>query len=287
MEKIPIRSIKPAQKEPDLLGSLSIRNIQELLSEQDLIQELHRHDFFLILALKKGTGNHEIDFTPYEVCDNSIFFMRPGQVHKLFLKAGSSGYLMQFKPDFFYNDTREANQLLRKAGNQIHCRLDDLSFRKLQLMLENIFEEVNSKKENYQEVIKSYLNIFFIEHIRNHQNMDHLSKNSTTYEQERLEEFLALLETNITVNKQVSYYADMLNLSTFQLNSITKATLGKNSSELIDQNIILEARRYLLATSKQVNQIAYQLGYDDASYFIRFFKKHTGYSPEAFRNNFR
>ncbi|HEX8279287.1 MAG TPA: helix-turn-helix domain-containing protein [Segetibacter sp.] len=36
-----------------------------------------------------------------------------------------------------------------------------------------------------------------------------------------------------------------------------------------------------------MNQIADHLGYEDVSYFIRFFKKHTGYSPEAFRYNYR
>jgi AraC-like DNA-binding protein len=81
----------------------------------------------------------------------------------------------------------------------------------------------------------------------------------------------------------VSFYADLLNLSSYQLNAITKATLGKTCSELINEFIILEAKRTLLATSNQVNQIAYHLGYEDVSYFIRFFKKHTGYSPEAFR----
>jgi AraC-like DNA-binding protein len=103
----------------------------------------------------------------------------------------------------------------------------------------------------------------------------------------KLEKFLELLETHISTHKQVSHYAGMLNLSTYQLNAITKETLGKTCSQLIDDSLILEAKRYLLATSDQVNQIAYQLGYEDISYFIRFFKKHTRYSPEAFRQNFR
>jgi len=79
----------------------------------------------------------------------------------------------------------------------------------------------------------------------------------------------------------------MLNLSVYQLNAITKATLGKTCSEVINEHIILEAKRCLLATSNKIGQTAYRLGYEDISYFIRFFKKQTGYSPEAFRNNFR
>ncbi|MEO7768377.1 MAG: helix-turn-helix domain-containing protein, partial [Ferruginibacter sp.] len=101
----------------------------------------------------------------------------------------------------------------------------------------------------------------------------------------RLQNFLELLDTHITNIKQVSQYAGRLNLSTYQLNAITKATVGKPASALINEQIILEAKRYLLATPNQVKDIADYLGYEDISYFIRFFRKHTGYTPEAFRKN--
>lgn len=107
------------------------------------------------------------------------------------------------------------------------------------------------------------------------------------YSQEILEEFLALLEQHGAEHKKVSEYAEMLSLSTYQLNAITKANLGKTCSDLINEHMLLEAKRYLLATSGQVKEIAYQLGFDDISYFIRFFKKHTGLTPEAFRQNFK
>ena len=98
---------------------------------------------------------------------------------------------------------------------------------------------------------------------------------------------LELLETRISEIKNVSQYADLLNLSPYQLNAITKASVGKTVAQLIDEQIILEAKRYLLATPNQVKDIAWNLGYEDVSYFIRFFKKHTGHSPDAFRKNFR
>jgi AraC family transcriptional regulator, transcriptional activator of pobA len=79
----------------------------------------------------------------------------------------------------------------------------------------------------------------------------------------------------------------MLHLTPYQLNAITKATVGKTGSEVINEHIILESRRHLLATTNQINAIALQLGYEDVSYFIRFFKKHTGHSPESYRQNFR
>jgi AraC family transcriptional activator of pobA len=287
MENIPIRHIHKTQKEPNLSGSFSIRNIQELLEDKDMVQELHRHDFFYILVLRNGSGYHEIDFTQYEICNHSVFLMRPGQVHQLTLKAGSTGYLIHFKKDFFYSQNKLSQQLLRKVSHINFCNLDNNGFEKLYAILTYAFEEYCNKQEGYEEVIQSNLNIFFIELVRNRQNKKTFSNDSNAYTQEQLEKFLELLEANITKYKQVSQYADILNLTAFQLNAITKETLGKTCSELINEYIILESKRALLATSNQVNQIAYYLGYEDVSYFIRFFKKHTGHSPEAFRRNFK
>ncbi len=288
MKKIPVRKINTTQEDQNLSEGFDIRDIKDVLHGKDMNHELHRHDYFFILALKKGNGIHEIDFVPYKVDDYSIFFIRPGQVHQLHLKAGSTGYLMEFKPNFYYPQDKLSNQLLHKVSNKNLCQLDANKLKKLFSVLTDTFQEYSDKKEGYQEIIKANLSIFFIELVRHRKNNgDGNSNNLNLYEQERLEKLLELIEKHISNNKQVSQYADMLNLSTYQLNAITKITLGKTCSDVINEYIILESKRYLLATSNQVNQIAYHLGYEDVSYFIRFFKKHTGYSPETFRHSFK
>jgi len=286
MKIIPIRQIK-ASDEVNFSEVFKIRDLKSLLNGKDMVQELHRHDYFFVLVLKKGKGSHEIDFNSYKVCDNSIFFLRPGQVHQLSLKAGSSGYLMQFKTDFYYQNESSSRELLRKAGYMNFCRLDMIKVKKLFSVLDDIFQEYSDKQEGYKEVIKANLGIFFIELIRGQRNKKDPKDSNTMYSQERIEKLSELLEANINKNRQVSQYAKMMNLSVYQLNAITKEVLGKTCSELINEHIILESKRYLLATSNQVNQIAYSLGYEDISYFIRFFRKHTGYTPNLFRETFK
>lgn len=285
METIPVRHINATRKEPDLPGSFSIRDISDLLAGKDMVQEMHRHDFFYILALKRAAGNHDIDFTTYAVADNTVFFMRPGQVHQLVLKSGSTGYLMQFSDEFYFPGDKLSNQLLRRVSSIDHYQLNADSFQQLDAILGAVLREFSEKKECYETVIKANMGIFFIELIRQ-QSSDHSDKVSL-YTQERLEKFLELLETNVFTHKQVAQYAEMLNMSAYQLNAIAKVALGKTCSQIINGHIILEAKRCLLATSSQVSHIAYRLGYEDVSYFIRFFKKQTQYSPGAFRNNFR
>lgn len=285
METIPVRHINETIKEPDLSGNFSIRDISDVLAGKDMLQQLHRHDFFYVLILKKGIGHHEIDFTTYIVCDHSVFFMRPGQVHQLRLKAESTGYLIQFGNEFCFSNEKVSGQLLRKAGSLNYYQFNPDKFQKLQIILNDIFQEYISKRQQYQEAIKAYMDIFLIELVR--QQTSGISERHSLYSQEIMEKFSVLLERHAFEHKQVAQYAALLNLSMYQLNSIAKSTLGKTCSALINAYVILEAKRNLLATANQINQIAFHLGYEDVSYFIRFFKKHTGYSPEQFRQNLK
>ncbi|TPG44103.1 helix-turn-helix domain-containing protein [Flavobacterium pectinovorum] len=284
MRNIPIRHISE-QIEPELLGSFTIREITSLLSDKDMVQEVHRHDFYYILIVKNGKGHHEIDFINYEIKNHTVFIMRPGQVHSLSLKEGSTGFLIQFKTDFLYSHNSASQNHLTKLIQYNSYNLKEEGFDKIETILLEALKEYTCKLKGYQEVLKASLSIFLIELLRQRQDEVIPVVRGSVYGQEKLEQFLELVEKNSITHKQISQYTGLLNLSSYQLSAITKTLLDKTPSEIINQHIILEAKRQLLATSRQVSQIAYHLGYDDASYFARFFKKHTGLSPESFRQN--
>jgi AraC family transcriptional activator of pobA len=287
MKTIPIREITPTSSEPKISQTFRIREVATILGGKDMLQDTHRHNFFFVLVLKEGKGNHIIDFVPHKVGNNCVFIMRPGQVHQLELKAGSTGYLMEFNMEFYHLSDRGTSQVLRKATATNSCKVGKTSFGKLHSILDYIYQEYKDANVGYNEVIRAQLDIFFIEFLRNRQQSDPSAANSNSYEQERMDEFRELIEKHVASKKQVSDYAEMLNLSAYQLSAITKGILAKTPSDVINEYIILEAKRHLLATTDQVNQVAWHLGYEDPSYFIRFFKKHTGTSPDAFRTNSR
>ncbi len=283
MKNIPVRHIKDSFFE----DRFSIRAIDPMVAKEDLMHALHRHDFYFVLFIKNGVGEHEIDFIKYDVDNYSVFFIRPGQVHQLKLEKGTTGFMLQFTSDFYAPRENPANVVLRKVSNKSHCHLSTESFEKIELLLQVIFQEFSQKQERYKEVLKASLDIIFIELVRQNRNPNKNASEAKLYAQERLEELQDLLEKNIHTKKQVSEYAEMLSITPYQLNAITKALLQKTGSELITEHIILEAKRMLIGTANQVNQTANMLGYDDPSYFIRFFKKQTGLTPEAFRQNFK
>lgn len=287
MKVIPVRHIVTAQTLQSSAGRFSIRDLQQVLNGQDLVHDLHRHDFYFVLAIQNGTGIHEIDFVQYPVQANSVFILRPGQVHKLELTAGTTGFLLEFDFSFYQPKNTIAEHRWKKASSKNYCEVEAARFKKLHAYLVNIFDEFSLKQEGYIEAVKANLDLFFLEYIRQSKNPNSIAKSESGYIQERFEEFVRLLETNIVSMKNVSDYADLLSLSPYQLNSIAKTSVGKTVSDLINDQIILEAKRHLIATPAQVKEVADQLGYEDPSYFIRFFKKHTGQSPDSFRKNFK
>ena len=287
MKALPIRHIEPSQTLENSTGLFNIRSLELVLEGRELHTETHKHDFYFIVALQKAEGHHEIDFTNYPVHDGAIFLLRPGQAHKLQLEAKATGYLVEFDLSFIQQKNSIAEHSWKKAFRKNYCEIEHGKFTKLYTQLASVYEEYCDKHEGYTIALNAYLNLFFLEYIRQSDDPARPASAAANYVQERFEELIQLLEQNITGMKRVSQYAELLNLSPYQLNAITKAAVGKTVSELINEQIILEAKRNLLATSNQIKEIADYLGYEDHSYFIRFFRQQTGLSHDAFRKNFK
>ena len=279
--KTPVRDLKGIAT-PE---SFTIKDLSMMVAEKDMNQPIHRHNFYFMLMIEKGKGEHIVDFVHYAISSVSVFFMRPGQVHQLSLKKGSTGVLIAFNQEFYSPQETAERTAFRTISNMRHCKIKQESLVNTFSIMSAIMHEYLSKKKYSNDAIKAWLKLLFIELAREKNNLPDTDK-PNPYAQQRYEELMELLEKNITQSKEVTAYAQMMNLSIYQLNALTKEMAGKTCSQVSSDHLILEAKRQLLATAKLVNQIAYTLGYEDDSYFTRFFKKQTVYSPENFRKNF-
>ncbi len=253
-----------------------------LLSDQEMYEKLHRHDFYFLLIIQSGSGIHKIDFTNYSIDDCSIFLLRPGQVHELSLNKNGRGFLITFNKNFYTPGKTLKENTFRTLFQPNFYKLEIESFNKIYHFLKMILIENSNKHIGYRESIEAYLDLFFIQLYRFTSEFIDI-KRANSFESEVIATYLELLEKYICSHKKVSYYSKTLNVSPYQLNSITRKMLGKTSAELISEQIILESKRNLLATNHQIKEVAFYMGFSDVSYFIRFFKKYTRLTPKEFR----
>lgn len=95
--------------------------------------------------------------------------------------------------------------------------------------------------------------------------------------------FRARLEERFRLRESMGSYADALGVSETRLRDACARVAGRSPTAMIDQRCLLEARRALLYSSLSVAEIGYALGFEDPAYFSRFFTRHVGCSPRAFR----
>lgn len=114
---------------------------------------------------------------------------------------------------------------------------------------------------------------------------EHRVPETTTRQTELFHRFVALVQEHSSQEREVSFYADKLCISTRYLSTIVRNVARSSAKEFIDRSVMLEIKMMLQSTDLSVQEIAYRLRFPDQSYLGRFFRKHAGESPTEYRNN--
>lgn len=248
----------------------------------------HRHDFFHIVWIERGTGQHIIDEVKYAVRPGALFFMRPGQVHDFDLSDDTEGFTISFSSEFFALQLQDKNMLTQIPVYDDEHRVQAVytegrAAQEIRRTLERIRDEYDEEGYRSQDVIRSYLFILLVRASRTAvptMGMEVGSRAQLLYRR-----FKALLDERFATMQEPEDYAQLLRCTERALNAAARRCAGATTSQLIRDRVILEAKRLLAHSGAQVAQVATQLGFDDPAYFSRCFKKHTGRTPVEFRQS--
>ncbi len=286
-KSLPIYSINSFKKELTR-KEFYANNFSDHVKEHRFTNLPHKHDFFLVVLVTKGSGWHEVDFVRYAVKPGSVFTLQPGQMHFWNLSADVEGFVF-FHTKSFYE---EANNTLRiydfpffssfQSNKEFTVSIEKIN--KLIYWMTEIIEETKTIQSDSRLKIRTLIDLIYIELSR---DFVHEKTTSQYTYLSRLSEFEKLIEDNYKTNKSTQFYADKLHVSGKHLNRIVKESVNKTSLELIADRIILEAKRLLIQSKLNVSEIGYELGYFDKSYFVRFFKKQTGETPLTFLERYK
>ncbi|GGK71688.1 AraC family transcriptional regulator [Rufibacter glacialis] len=275
-----------AQKERYFYFSTFAAHLQEHL----FIREPHKHNFYIIIFITQGTGTHTIDFKKYEVRENMAFFLVPGQVHSWELSEDADGFVVFFTQEFY----QTVSPTLKLSGFPFFNALLHTPFLPMaQEEALKVFPTFRRLQEEYQnqalmrqEALGCYLDLLLI-HLSRLYQAEGNEMEVLRGELSLLQSLEGLLEKHYKEHLPVTFYADQLHVTPKHLTNICKRSLGKTTTDLIQERAVLEAQRLLVHSELTSSQIAAELGYFDNHYFFRFFKKHTECTPEQFRSRHR
>jgi len=248
----------------------------------------HRKDYYFFAFVRQGNSRHWIDMTPYILKPDTFYFTIPHQVHLKEETVPITGITMSFTKDFL---ALEENRALRTLpiiqnpdnGHELTLTRQDVTF--IEDVMDKLLDEYLRKSDWQQSMLFAYTKVLLIYLSRLY--TEQVTSATPSPDRELLKKYLQKIEATYTRAHEVADYARMLNLSAGHLSDVVKAQSGKTAIEHIHERIILEARRLLMHTDQTIKEIAFGLGFDDASYFNRFFKRITQQTPLAYRNTIR
>lgn len=271
----------------NILGekTLGITLFRHSVKGRNEFEQPHKHDFYLVFFVEKGSGVHNVDFTQHTVNDYQVYFIRPGQVHNWSLNVDTSGFQLMLSSEiinifpnlgqfpFFEQSVPSCLSLTKEEFGEFKKHLEEI---------ESILPQNDAlTKEIVLLRLHLLLKLLQKEFLNQFQEHD-----SSTKPEKVIKSFSVLIDAHFKEESSVNFYADKLNITPNYLNILSQKYLKMPAGDVIKERTILEAKRLLTSTDLSIKEIGYQLGFNDNTYFSKVFKKYTGKTPGDFKESY-
>lgn len=247
-----------------------------------------RADFHVLIYVTAGRYRHMVDFETFECAAGSLLVLQPGQVHRFGNLTGWKGWLLIFRSEVL--QPKEADRLDElEFYRQIealptHSQAHGADRRALQESFERMASD--SKLPGAAPAVNALLR----SQLQSLLTRLHLVCARPT-EDERLEpmalkrfrRYRRAVEREYRRWHSVAQYANHLGCSQKSLSRATLDVAAMSAKSMLTQRIVLEAKRLLAHSLLPVSAIGDELGFDEATNFVKFFRRETGFTPGAFR----
>ena len=261
----------------------------------------------VILICRKGKARLNVNYKDWELYEGAVITLFPNDVVKLKLDGDckspetengdckSPQTSNNFQAEILkYNPSllREASLLLEQT---VYSSLREDRCRQDTPVVTNIINGMFSLLKVYfdqsectciSQLVLCQLKAFFIGfHEYLQRNPQYRPDEVKSYRvRELFNRFMMLLERDYKISRDVNYYAEQMNISSKYLTNIVSQVTGHTPKTIIDQYVILQLKMHLKRTTQSIKEMAWEFHFADVSFFCRYFKKHTGLTPQQIRS---
>ena len=270
--------IKENKNHPGFL-IFKAENISDLMKSGNPFRNMNYGLSFFI----EGDGELNVDFNTYVPTANSVYFCSPGQV---FAAKGNfnNGFGVLFQKDFLLKPGAQqwlqSLPIFSRFLSSPLLELTDAEKPMFHSLIEEMEKEYHSETILKYDALEALLTLMLVKLSRLYEKT---KGEKISVEEQHIITLESLINKQYKSNRSVVEYASQLYMTPQNLNRITKKAIGKSVSELINEKLIIEIKRYLVYTDMSSEEIAHFFNFYDNSYFTKTFKKAVGETPKAFR----
>ncbi|WP_281612698.1 helix-turn-helix domain-containing protein [Flammeovirga sp. SubArs3] len=262
-----------------------IFKFDELPKDKSLKMSPYQKDFYqisLILDAKDTSVN--INEQTNETLENTLYFLSPSHIFSWQRSIKTTGFNVYFKAEFlnFYSGDFKTEFSLFDLAHKNFLKLSNNETKELIYDFEKLYNEFYTPNSYRIQIIQSFL-LSILFKCKSIEEANNNTSKKLSKKEELVFKFQNLVGNSYIKHKKVADYADALNVSANSLNQTVKSITGKTAKEIISVKIIQEAKRQLKYTTDDISEIAYSMGFDEPTHFVRFFKKSTGTTPNEYR----
>ncbi|SHN01766.1 AraC family transcriptional regulator [Chitinophaga sp. CF418] len=244
--------------------------------KDERMMHLHRHNFYLLGLCLEGATTHMLDFKQVTIQAGEMRLIIPGQVHQVMAIDGyGDSYVIAFTADFLL----PVQTILPNYATG-PVRLPEADLQQVTQLFSQLQKEYIERLPHYVAMLQHYLALLIMLFHR-HATPDAQAGPPL------LTRYRELLAVHFIEWTKPAQYASAMHVSADHLNEVVKQHTGQTLSAHISERRVLEAKRLLLHAKESIKEIAWHLQFNEVSYFNRFFKQHTGFTPAVFREKAR
>lgn len=241
-----------------------------------------------IFFCREGHGTLHMDLKEYSIVPNTQVITRPGSILNITEPSED------FKVSFFYFSKRLlAEATFRFEPSFFHFLKENPCFTRPADCIDSISGLMRAMEAIYKDKDHSFRNLIAKNHLqcflldvydKTHRWFTRQQIEGGNRKEELFKRFINLIHQHCTTQREVSFYANALFITSRYLSSIVQDISGHTAKNIIDNHVILEIKVLLESTDLSIQEISNRLQFPDQSFFGRYFKKHTGVSPTQYRH---